>query len=64
MALILSIVLFGAFVADVVIGAASGESMLSDVQQMVLLFASSIAFVVVILRREAKAKAIQSRSTE
>ncbi|TRD19737.1 hypothetical protein [Palleronia caenipelagi] len=57
MALILSGILFAVFVGDVVIGATSGSSYLSDVQQMLVLFAASIAFTVAILRAEGKAKA-------
>ena len=56
MALLIASLLFAGFVADVLMGALAGGSVLSDVQQMVLLFAASIAFVVAILRREAEAK--------
>ena len=56
MALLIASLLFAGFVADVLMGALAGGSVLSDVQQMILLFAASIAFVVAILRREAEAK--------
>ena len=56
MMLAIAAILFAAFVADVVMGAMSGASILSDVQQMLLLFAASIAFVAAVLKRESKSK--------
>lgn len=56
LAFILAAVLFAVFVLDVVLGALSGGSFLNDVQEMLVLFAASVAFVIVILSREAKAK--------
>lgn len=55
-ALITAIVLFLGFLLDVVLGAILGVSILNDVQEMLILFAASIAFVIVILRREANSK--------
>lgn len=56
MALVLAGILFAAFVANVLIGALGGTTLLSDVNEMLLLFAASIAFVAAILQREARAK--------
>ena len=56
MAMTLATLLFAAFVSNVVLGATTGSPLLSDVQEMMLLFAASIAFVAAILRREARAK--------
>ncbi len=56
MALLIAIVFFGVFCADVLIGAFKVASFLSDVQEMLVLFAATIAFVVAILRREKQAK--------
>ena len=56
MALIIAILLFGVFCADVFLGALAGTSFLGDVQEMLMLFAATIAFVVAILRREKQAK--------
>ncbi|MEM0949955.1 MAG: hypothetical protein AAGK37_21345 [Pseudomonadota bacterium] len=56
MALVLATVLFAAFVANVFYGATTGTTLLSDVNEMLLLFAASIAFVAAILRREAQAQ--------
>jgi|GEM_PF-1862649 len=54
-ALLISILLFAVFALDVVLGATSDAEFLSDVQAMLLLFATSIAFTVAILRREREA---------
>ena len=54
MYLVISAILFAVFVANVVMGATSGAPILSDVQEMLLLFAASIAFVAAIIRREAR----------
>ncbi len=56
MALAIAAVLFAVFFFDVLIGALAGASMLNDVQEMLVLFASTIAFVVVILTRESQSK--------
>ena len=56
MALAIAAVLFAVFFFDVLIGALAGASMLNDVQEMLVLFASTIAFVVVILMRESQSK--------
>ena len=64
MALWIAIVLFGAYVADVFIGATAGGSFLNDVQEMLVLFAASIAFVAAILRRERLAREQQSKSQQ
>lgn len=56
MALVISALLFAAFLGDVVMGAMAGKPIFSDVQSMLVLFAASIAFVVAILRRERLSK--------
>ncbi|WP_420859428.1 hypothetical protein [Marivivens marinus] len=56
MALAVSAVLFACFVLDVVAGAFFNMSALSDVQEMMVLSAASVAFVVAILRRERESK--------
>ena len=56
MALILSIALFAVFVANVFYGSMTGNPVLTDVQEMLLLFAASICFVIAILKRERDAK--------
>ncbi len=42
------------FLINVILGKTSGSAPLSNVAEMVLLFCASIAFVIEILRREAK----------
>lgn len=42
-----------AFIANVVYGSLTGVALLSDVTEMLVLFAASILFVIEILRREA-----------
>ena len=54
MYLAISAILFAVFVANVVMGATTGAPILNDVQEMLLLFAASIAFVAAIIRREAR----------
>ena len=56
MALAIATVLFAVFVGNVVLGATTGSTFLGDVQEMLLLFAASIAFVAAILRSEARSK--------
>lgn len=56
MALIIAAVLFTGFVLDMILGAFTGNAILSDVQSMLVLFAASIAFVTEIIRREAQSK--------
>lgn len=56
MALIIATILFAGYVMDVVLGATTGSSILSDVQQMLMLLAAAIAFVTAILKREKEAK--------
>jgi hypothetical protein len=62
MALGLAAVLFAVFVGNVVMGATMRASFLTDVQEMLLLFAATIAFVASILRREAAAR--QNKETD
>lgn len=50
-------VLFAVFVGNVAIGASGAERYLTDVQEMIVLFAASCAFVIVVLKQEAKANA-------
>ena len=53
MTLAISAILFALFAANVVFGAVTGSPVLGDVSEMLVLFAASIAFVAVILQREA-----------
>ena len=56
MFMLLTIGLFLIFVTNVVLGAFGGPQFLTDVGEMITLFSASIAFVVVILQREAEEK--------
>ena len=56
MFLIISFVIFGIYIANVFLGATSGNPFVGDVAEMVLLFAASISFVIAVLRREAAEK--------
>ncbi|MEM7462337.1 MAG: hypothetical protein AAF362_06605 [Pseudomonadota bacterium] len=56
MTLAISAFLFAIFAANVVLGAITGSPILGDVPEMLVLFAASIAFVAVILQREALAE--------
>ena len=53
----LSAVLFLVFVTNVALGAFGGALFMNDVQEMIVLFLTSITFVVGILMREARRKA-------
>jgi uncharacterized membrane protein len=57
-------VLFAIFIANVVIGAFGGTQFLDDVKEMLVLFASSLAFVVLILQREAAATSETNKTNE
>ena len=52
MFLILAVVFFGLYVANVVLGALARSAFMGDVSEMLVLFAASIAFTIAILRRE------------
>ncbi len=56
MPLIVSAILFAIFAASVVAGAWGTSPFLTDIWQMLILFAAVIAFVVAVLRREAREK--------
>lgn len=56
MFLLVAGVLFAAFTVNVVLGAFANAAILSDVGEMILLFAASTAFVAAILKREAAAR--------
>lgn len=56
MGLLVAAVLLVAFVANVTMGSITGSSPLGNTAEMVLLFCASIAFVVDVLKREARAK--------
>lgn len=56
MFIVISIVLFLAFLANVVAGAFGFAQVLGDTGEMLVLFAASLAFVVVTLQREAASK--------
>ncbi|OSQ51970.1 hypothetical protein [Marivita geojedonensis] len=51
-----SIAVFVVYFANVALGAASNAAFLSDVGEMLVLFAASILFVVAILKKEADRK--------
>lgn len=61
LALAAAVVLFAFFFANVALGAARMSVMLSDVGEMLVLFASCICFVIAILGLERKVR--ESRST-
>ena len=56
MGLLIAAVLLAGFVANVAMGSVNGAAPLGNVAEMILLFCASLAFVVDILRREAKAQ--------
>ncbi len=64
MALALSAILFGVFVLNVFLGATSRTHFMGDVQEMIVLFAASIAFVAAILRREAREQERKSENPQ
>jgi hypothetical protein len=51
-----SIVVFVVYFANVALGALAGSAVLSDVGEMLVLFAASVLFVVAILQKEADRK--------
>ena len=56
MGLLIAAVLLAGFVVNVAMGSLNGTAPLGNVAEMILLFCASVAFVVDILRREAKAQ--------
>jgi hypothetical protein len=54
--------LFLAFVGNVISGSIDGTAILSNVQEMLLLFAAAISFSAAILIAEAKAKSKNDKS--
>ena len=56
MSLAVSSILAVVFVLNVALGASGSGTFLSDVQEMLVLLAASVAFVAAILRREALAR--------
>lgn len=56
MPLIGAIILFGVFVVNVALGASSNSAFLTDVQEMMVLLAVAVLFVIAILQKEAAAK--------
>lgn len=54
MALLIAAAFFAVFLANVVIGSMGLPVFLTDVQEMLVLWAATIAFVVAILQREAR----------
>lgn len=48
-----SLIVFVIYFANVALGAFAGSAFLGDVQEMLVLFAASILFVVAILKKEA-----------
>lgn len=55
MYLALSIILFAVFVGNVLMGSMSSQPFLTDIQEMLLMAAAAVAFVIAILRAEKKA---------
>ncbi|RMD89924.1 MAG: hypothetical protein D6811_11440 [Alphaproteobacteria bacterium] len=55
MALLIAAAFFAVFLANVVIGSMGLPVFLTDVQEMLVLMASAVAFVVAMLRAEARA---------
>ena len=55
-ALLIAVVLFVVFFADVAAGAFAQASLLDDVSEMLMLLAATIAFVIGVLIRETVAK--------
>jgi hypothetical protein len=62
MSLAVSSVLAAVFVLNVALGASGSGTFLSDLQEMLVLLAASIAFTVAILRREAQARGQRDQS--
>ena len=56
MFLIISAGFFLVYIANVILGATSASPFVGDVVEMLLLFASAIAFVIAVLQREAAEK--------
>ena len=56
MSLVISLLLFIVYAANVVLGASSNASFMGDVAEMLVLFAASAVFVVAILKKEADRK--------
>ncbi|MGR3465656.1 hypothetical protein [Limimaricola sp.] len=54
MFLIITAVLFGIYLANVVLGALAGAAFMSDVGELLFLGASALTFTVAILKSEAK----------
>ncbi len=51
-----SAIVFGTYFANVALGAFAGAAFLSDIGEMLVLFAAAILFVVAILKKEADRK--------
>ncbi|HAW47211.1 MAG TPA: hypothetical protein DCX34_08225 [Roseovarius sp.] len=64
MSLAVSSLLAAVFVLNVALGAGGWGAFLSDVQEMLVLLAASAAFVVAILRREARAREHTERKNQ
>lgn len=56
MSFFVALVFLAVFVANVVMGAIAGSPMFGNVVEMIVLFGASIAFVIGILRAEARRK--------
>lgn len=56
MPLLIAALLMAVFAANVAIGSAGGKTFLTDVQEMLVLMAASVAFVVAILQAEGAAR--------
>ena len=56
MYVVISLVLFVIFTVNVALGAASNSAFVGDVGEMLILFASAVAFTAAILRAERKEK--------
>ena len=52
----IAVTLFAAYFLNVLVGAVTGSAILGDVNEMLVLMASTLSFVLAILKLEAKAK--------
>ena len=62
MILLSALILFVVFAVNVGFGSVSGTTFLSDVNEMLVLFATAILFVVAIIKREAASKKAKQKN--
>ena len=63
MILLSALILFVVFAVNVGFGSVSGTTFLSDVNEMLVLFATAILFVVAIIKREAASKKAKQKTS-